>query len=731
MARVEIELNNGTKKIVELDDNFTDSDIDEISKQLNAETVGQNNSVETQEKGIDLTPSGLIDNTANAIVSAIETPYRMVRDKQNPIKAFQSAYNVGKNARKSFEQEHPILSGTRDLGIDLLGYGLLPNKGGFVGQAAIQGGLPFALESLKEGENPLPGFGIGTGLGLGIQSLPYIGNVAKFMPAVSKYVARSVGRLEPETLAQAVKPNSKALDLDSKAKLTDFANNITNRVRNSFNNLLAERGENVRNAINNLGLDTQRITADDIRNDISAIFNNYNRDAINPARNMTGSLEADLQGLVNQAEQSTSDMLAKELSALQNDLRLSEDAFSNNRVWSKEKEDEAFRIISEATGKPINWLKSQLNASHNGSNWFGRQVGREDNYLRGMTKRQENIQKMIEDYLSKPEDVFMSGERFNYYPMQGNGTNEIWQAYEDILNRNFYEGVASPLDLEIARADNQYRSLLKDLLNKNQLTADDATQFSNNLDIAFKNLPDEMLEKEYSRAADDWSRIENFINRRNSLQGTISPLSLQGIKEQIGKMSTWQDEVARQYKNPILEQLYGRLNNRLSALSPELAEANKGFAELAGLKKKEGVSRILKAGDNIDSATRALDNFDSSYLKGNTSQNVRDLENILTNEGYAPFVGDVEDVIAAKNLNKIATTGDSWLANIVTGLTRPALMGQRAINRTKIPELYNATKEALRPLAQRLLTPFAARTAAPLLLQGGVSNITDDYGYEY
>ena len=78
MARVEIELNNGTKKIVELDDNFTDSDIDEISKQLNSEITSND---KPQQKGIDLTPSGLIDNTANAIVSAIETPYRMVRDK--------------------------------------------------------------------------------------------------------------------------------------------------------------------------------------------------------------------------------------------------------------------------------------------------------------------------------------------------------------------------------------------------------------------------------------------------------------------------------------------------------------------------------------------------------------------------------------------------------------------------------------------------------------------------
>lgn len=190
MARVEIELNNGTKKIVELDDNFTDSDIDEISRQLNSEITSND---KPQQKGIDLTPSGLIDNTANAIVSAIETPYRMVRDKQNPIKAFQSAYNVGKNARKSFEKEHPILSGTRDLGIDLLGYGLLPNKGGFVGQAAIQGGLPFALESLKEGENPLSGFTKGTELGIALQGVVPVAKFTRGLPLV-KPVLDTTGR---------------------------------------------------------------------------------------------------------------------------------------------------------------------------------------------------------------------------------------------------------------------------------------------------------------------------------------------------------------------------------------------------------------------------------------------------------------------------------------------------------------------------------------------------------
>lgn len=727
MARVEIELNNGTKKIVELDDNFTDSDIDEISKQLNSEITSND---KPQQKGIDLTPSGLIDNTANAIVSAIETPYRMVRDKQNPIKAFQSAYNVGKNARKSFEKEHPILSGTRDFGIDLLGYGFLPNKGGFVGQAAIQGGLPFALESLKEGENPLSGFGIGTGIGLGVQGLPYVGKIAGVIPGVSKYIARTVGRLEPETLAQAVKSNSKALDLNSKAKLTDFANNITKRVRNTYNNLLAERGENVREAINNLGLDSQRISADDIRNDITQIFDSYGRDAINPARNMAGGLEQELNALVNQAEQGTNDILAQRLLNLQNELRLGDDTLSNNRLWEQRKQDEAFSILSEATGKPVNWLKSQLNATLDGSNWFGRQVGREDNYLRGMTKRQEGIEELLNKYYENPDKQFMSGERFNFY--NNNTSDIVQQAYDDIINRNFYKSVSDPLEFGLARADNSYRDLLKGILGKNKLTVDDLNQFVDvDLNNVLKYVPDDMIDSYYNRAYNDWSKIEDYINLKNNLEGTISPMSLQGIKEQIGKMTKWTDEVARNYHNPILERLYGRLNNRLSSLSPELAEANRGFAELAGLKKKEGVNRILKAGDNIDSATRALDNFDSSYLKGNTSQNVRDLENIFTSEGYAPFVNDVEDVIAAKNLNKIATTGDSWLANMTTALTKPALIGARAINRTNIPQYYQNVVETLSPLAEKLLTPIAVRGVAPMMLQGGVSNVTDDYGYGY
>ena len=183
-------------------------------------------------------------------------------------------------------------------------------------------------------------------------------------------------------------------------------------------------------------------------------------------------------------------------------------------------------------------------------------------------------------------------------------------------------------------------------------------------------------------------------------------------------MVNWSDETSRQYKNPILEQLYGKIQSRLSNLSPELANANKRFADVVNFKNNEGLRRILKAGNNIDTASSALKNYNSTVTKGNINRNVQDLENLLVSEGYEPFINQVDDVNAAMDLLGMRTTGDSIQANIATAALRPLLRAYRGLNRVA-PKL-----QPLRQNVGRTVIPTAVQL---MPLQGGIVYNEDRY----
>jgi hypothetical protein len=151
------------------------------------------------------------------------------------------------------------------------------------------------------------------------------------------------------------------------------------------------------------------------------------------------------------------------------------------------------------------------------------------------------------------------------------------------------------------------------------------------------------------------------------------------------------------------------MNERLLNLSPELAEANANYAQLKNFQNNEGLKRILRPGDNIDSASSALKNYNSTVTKGNTNRNIQDLENVLVNEGYEPFLANIDDVNAAMDLNNVRGTGDSWLANLTTNLTRPMLKGVRELNRREIPQKIQLLGQNIGNLNQRLLPPVLVK----------------------
>lgn len=131
-----------------------------------------------QNKGIDLTPGGLVKQVPRALA----TPFVAA----NTGKTLGEAWEATGRALQQAEKEHPIAFNSVPFATDMHVYSQLPmlraakganmaaKVGTFAGNAAIQGGIPGVLEGLKEG-NTLGGAGIGTGIAAGLQSIPIAG----------------------------------------------------------------------------------------------------------------------------------------------------------------------------------------------------------------------------------------------------------------------------------------------------------------------------------------------------------------------------------------------------------------------------------------------------------------------------------------------------------------------------------------------------------------------------
>jgi hypothetical protein len=176
-------------------------------------------------------------------------------------------------------------------------------------------------------------------------------------------------------------------------------------------------------------------------------------------------------------------------------------------------------------------------------------------------------------------------------------------------------------------------------------------------------------------------------------------------------------------RQSILKQVYGEFQRRLGNLSPELRNANYNYSKLAKFDDNEGVRQIINPniikGENIDSASRALRNYNSTVTKGNTNRNIQDLEKILIENGKEPFLNDIDDVNAAMDLLTQPKTGRNFLGaqTLAKGLVTPALKAVRKANQMGIPEKVQSIKEALAPLA-KLLPPWGAKGAANMLYGG-------------
>lgn len=221
----------------------------------------------------------------------------------------------------------------------------------------------------------------------------------------------------------------------------------------------------------------------------------------------------------------------------------------------------------------------------------------------------------------------------------------------------------------------------------------------------------EGLNPAYDVAGDIYQDLINKIDIASDVKdiGRVSAPKLADIMGSIKNYPiNWQTSNAKD-RQALLKQIYGDFSRRLGNLSPELRKANAEYAKLAKFDDNEGLKQIINPSvidaNKIDSASTALRNYNSTVTKGNTNRNIQDLEKLLVANGKQPFLNDIDDVNAAMDLLNARATGDSWLANLTTQLSRPALKGVRYLNQKGIPEAVTNFSNKVSPEIRRLLTP--------------------------
>lgn len=299
MAKFEITAPNGQVLEIEGDTPPSEAELDEIFAQTKTNSKS-NAPKRPTAKGIDITPSGLFKGSQNVVASALASPGIAKRDNIS----IPEAYKQNMETIEQYRQNNP--TPIQDFAVDTAGYLMLPElKGAGLGARALtglgQGALIGGLEGLKN-EASLgsitKGAGLGGALGAGLNSAlspiaKGVGNLA------NKMYLNAFPGLKEDVVRRLINPNSKALDLDE-VGAQQLLTNTTERVRDAYNQMLADKGNVVGKLLNDLP-ESKKFSANDILQDYDKIYNNYSlskNEALNPAKNATQKEYAKIEDML-------------------------------------------------------------------------------------------------------------------------------------------------------------------------------------------------------------------------------------------------------------------------------------------------------------------------------------------------------------------------------------------------------------------------------------------------
>jgi len=254
------------------------------------------------------------------------------------------------------------------------------------------------------------------------------------------------------------------------------------------------------------------------------------------------------------------------------------------------------------------------------------------------------------------------------------------------------EGIRADYNQLLADKGNQVGRLLADLPENQTFKAADVLQDYDKIYNNYSLSKNPALNPARNATTKELAKIEELLGGNMpdiaKAENQITPKELYDINKNISNMVDW-DKPGAALKNDVLEQIYGVNAEKIASLSPELKEANKVYSDLMDFQKNEGIRRILNNSNNIDSASSALKNYNSTVTKGNTNRNIQDLEKTLVKNGYEPFLNKIDDINAAMDLLKNIETGRNFLGatTFAKNLIKPALLGVRKYNQSNLPAL--------------------------------------------
>ena len=652
------------------------------------------------EKNIDLTPSGLMKKPYEDLAKVpIALQYHKDNDTWNG--AWDYANDEYSKAREKVKQEHPIVNFLFDdvpsFAIDsialmalpqakVLQAGKLAGLANFAVDSASKNALMGALQSLKHKgfskdlvndtlQSTLWGLG-------GDATLWGAGKTIKSLINPIYTSLAGTARIPKDFIEQAIKPNSRALDMTEKQAQSELMN-TTREVRNAFEDIKGKAGERVGNAVENLP-SNKGVSGNELQDILDKIYYEKSltgREDTNVAFKSAGKEYKEINDMLDKFKHNQDDTF---ISNIDNLINTSLSDTSSKASLNVGKPSPKLLTDARKNGLNVGGFNHEVNSDSIRHINTGHGEGER---LRGQVDITSEDFKKIPDIISDYDSVI-----FDAPTRQGLQTIRY--------TKNFPDGTTYYLE--------EVRTGRKTLTTKTMYKMDNA-------DVNFR----QKSSATDSTSPRDLNRSALFNSTNDSITYNDEDFKVLGkelkeILDTVSYRTDWNNLSAKD-KNQILERVYGAYSNKLNQLSPELNNANREYSNLMDFEKSEGIRRILNQRDDISNASSALRNYDNSVTKGNINKNVHDLENLLINNGYPAFLNTVDDINAVMSLSKLENTGDSLVANLTKNLLlKPSLYAIRGYNGMPISQpINNFMKDMVNPrVLQSLLRNAISRGAS-------------------
>ena len=555
------------------------------------------------KKGIDLTPSGIAKQGGSALSALVETPFRMVKDNQSLPDAFKSGFNEGMEAQEQMAKNQPIAVGSRDFLTDMAGYSALPVlRGGgalnFIGNAAIQGGIPGVVEGLKRNENPLLSGGAGTGIAAALQGISPVAAKGFDKLVNSEFVKNQLPKVLEGLTSVPAEYSQRAIDAELagnsilngkfnektayrpiEEKLTqakemlptkeDFAQEyykLGKKASEGLEGLKTQAGQNIAEMLGNLS--DKPLDISNLKNALEGVVKSFARGGdINPAEIRAGR---DIEQIKNLLGIKSPEEVKDALKAYYNKNKVNFGGGEEVEL-NKEAKDVAFDILAQATGKNKRWLQSQLNANMPKMSTL---------------KRQEFIEGLIDSTADKIDNIDPYWQNyfpeFNWENLQEGGadTAELVQKLFDRIVGNDFKSMdlVSPWERAIMKGAKDYSNLLgevtvnptKNVINKSY----------DKLQDILSRLPNDVKEDFILKYSNDLDNIQNIINPK------VKPIDLHNVKELLYDVANY--DTAGGIRNDAIKGIANQINNYLRRIEPNYARPNDTFSAIKWLEKELG-----------------------------------------------------------------------------------------------------------------------------------------------